>query len=106
VIPSIQYHVTDEPDYSYVFVNVGLHRIGELIVDKVAKCRARLGSIHVEKKWKRVRPWSERLVSFNFRSHEIVNFQGKRIGAELLGRLRSWCLRNGVTEVFGSPQKT
>jgi len=49
VTTSIQYDVTDEPDFFYIFVNVGPHRIGELIVDKVAKGRARLGSIHVER---------------------------------------------------------
>lgn len=77
MIPSVKYHVTDEIDCFYVFVNVGPYRIGELIVDKVGEGRARLGSIHVEKKWKRARPWSERLRTFNFRSHEFVNFQGK-----------------------------
>jgi hypothetical protein len=102
MLPTITYHVTDEPDYFYVFVNVGPHRIGELLVDKVDEGRARLGSIHVEKEWKRARPWSERIRTFDFSPHEAVNFQGSGIGSELLSRLRSWCASNCVTEVFGS----
>jgi GNAT superfamily N-acetyltransferase len=102
MIPHVQHYVHDEPDYFYVFVNVGPHRIGEMLVNKVDEGRARLGNIDVKKKWKRARPWSERLLSFNFSSHEFVNFQGKGIGSELLDRLRSWCSRNGITEVFGS----
>lgn len=71
-------------------------------MNKVSDARARLGNIDVKKNWVRARPWNEKLLNFDFSDHEIVNFQGKGIGSELLGRLCSWCFRNGVTEVFGS----
>jgi hypothetical protein len=44
--PSLSYETHDEPDYFYVFVKVGIERVGELLAIKVGDDRAQLSDIN------------------------------------------------------------
>jgi GNAT superfamily N-acetyltransferase len=100
--PSLSYETHDEPDYFYVFVKVGIERVGELLAIKVGDDRAQLSDIKVARDWKRLRKWRERLTKEPFRKFDSISLQNLGIGTDLLRRLLEWCARNGIVEVHGS----
>ncbi|MES2437463.1 MAG: hypothetical protein V4584_00260 [Verrucomicrobiota bacterium] len=101
-IPSVSYDVVDESGYFYVSAKVGCERVGELLVDKIAVERARLGSIEVKCDWSRRRSWRERLKKEPLQIFDTISFRNRGIATNLIERLAGWCSRNGVGEVFGS----
>ena len=96
------YDVFDEAGYFYVFVKVGRDRVGELKADRTGDDQACLGEIRMQPDWKRTRSWRERLLRKPFQKFELVDFQNRGIGTELLQRLKDWCSRNKIREVYGS----